>query len=642
MLCKDWIKRTAVFFVSLILMLASAAVPSQALERITDFHSRILINEDSSLSVTETIKVRVENIDIKRGIIRHFPIRYKNAQGRNFTVGFNVTGASLDGRATPFTISEEGAYANVRLGDPNRIIPPGLHTFVINYKTIYQVGFFDEFDELYWNVTGNGWSWPIQHASCAVSLPAKYSGEKFRSVEWYTGSYGEKGDPADAKRTGENRVETTRSLARGEGLTVVYTWKKGLVSQPPSPFGNELAQHIIAAAAFILSCVWSFFSAGKLKKETAPAIIPRFYPPRDASPAFVRSVKDSIFDSISFSSNLIDLAVKGMIKIEEKESGGIFGLGKSKTFFLRREKKDESAAELTRDEKTILSMLFPGGAEDEEFSVDKYHGKEIARANNAVRGEISIMSHGLTRDNLGLLFTGALIILAGAAAVLPFTGQSWDISAAAALLGCGVILLSVIRKVKPADTFSAKARGVAASVLPAALAAFIAFVMYGESSGPLMTVMPFIGAGAAIAALRPLSVRRTKHGSELHSEIEGLYMYITAAEKERMEMFNAPDDTPEVYERLLPYAVAMGAAKTWGDRFAKVLEKANYNPEWYDGPAPVFMFTRGDFLGSFANSVSSSITAGMPKPEFSPTISSGSGGGGFSGGGGGGGGGSGW
>ena len=642
MLCKDLIKRISIFFVSLLFLLAAAAAPSQAYERITDFHSRILINEDSSLSVTETIKVWVENIDIKRGIIRHFPIRYKNAEGRNFTVGFNVTGAALDGRETPFSVSEEGAYANVRLGDPNRIISRGAHTFVISYKTTYQVGFFDDFDELYWNVTGNGWSWPIQHASCTVSLPEKYSGEKFRSVEWYTGSYGEKGNPADAKRTGENSVETTRSFARGEGLTVVYTWKKGLVSQPPSPFGNEPAQHIIAAAAFILSCAWAFFSAGKLKKETPPTVIPRFYPPQDASPAFVRSVKDSVFDSISFSSNLIDLAVKGMIRIEEKESGGIFGLGKSKTFILHREKKDESTAGLTRDEKSTLSLLFPGGAEDEGFSVDKHHGKEIARANNAVRGEISVMSHGLTKNNIGFLFTGALIILACAAAMLPFTGQSWGISAAAALLGCGVIFLAVIRKAKPADSFSAKVRGVVASVLPAFIAAFIAFAIYDGSTGPLMTILPFIAGAAAIAALRPLSVSRTKRGSELHSEIEGLYMYITAAEKERMEMFNAPDDTPEVYERLLPYAVAMGAAKTWGDRFAKVLEKANYNPEWYDGPAPVFMFTRGDFLGSFANSVSSSITAGMPKPEFSPTISSGSGGRGFSGGGGGGGGGSGW
>ena len=105
-------------------------------------------------------------------------------------------------------------------------------------------------------------------------------------------------------------------------------------------------------------------------------------------------------------------------------------------------------------------------------------------------------------------------------------------------------------------------------------------------------------------------------------------------------MFNAPEDTPEVYERLLPYAVAMGAAKTWGERFAKVLEAADYTPQWYDGPSP-YLFMSGGF-GNFTDSLSSSVAAGMPKPEFSPTISSGSGGGGFSGGGGGGGGGSGW
>lgn len=632
------IKKIMLCLALLLFSLALAAPPSLASEVITDFESRIQIHEDSSLSVTETIRINVENISIKRGIIRHFPLSYKDAGGRSFRVGFRVTGATLDGVSAPFEISDDGSYANVRIGDPNGIIPRGPHTFEISYETTLQVGFFNEFDELYWNVTGNGWSWPILRASCTVRLPEKFSGEKFRSVEWYTGRYGEKGDAVDAKRVGENGVATTRALAAGEGLTVVYTWKKGIVAPPPSPFGNERAQHAIAFGTLLLSCVWFFFSLSKLKDDDAPAVIPRFYPPDASSPAFVRRVRNSVFDRVSISANLIDLAVKGALKIEEKESGGgLFGIGKDKKFYLH---SLESDAKLTRDEEVLLRRLFPASSGLDELAIDKSNAKTIARANAALRGAVNALARGLTADNFSFCVTGALIFAAGIASTLPFTGQSWGAAAAAALLGGGVMLISFARKPAPADSLAAKAKGTLASLLPAVIAAFFASAAYGGERGPLLTVLPFIASAALTAALRPLSLRRTKRGKELHSEIEGLYMYVATAEKERLEMFNAPEDTPEVYERLLPYAVAMGAAKTWGERFAKVLEAADYTPQWYDGPSP-YLFMSGGF-GNFTDSLSSSVAAGMPKPEFSPTISSGSGGGGFSGGGGGGGGGSGW
>jgi uncharacterized membrane protein len=135
-------------------------------------------------------------------------------------------------------------------------------------------------------------------------------------------------------------------------------------------------------------------------------------------------------------------------------------------------------------------------------------------------------------------------------------------------------------------------------------------------------------------------VSRTPKGSNILSEAEGLKLYMDTAEKERLEMFNPPDETPELFERLLPYALALDVAKTWGNRFEKVLTQAGYKPEWYSGPSP-FLFLNGTGLNDFSSSLGNSIGQSMA-PRSAPGTSSGMGGGGFAGGGGGGGGAKGW
>jgi uncharacterized membrane protein len=134
----------------------------------------------------------------------------------------------------------------------------------------------------------------------------------------------------------------------------------------------------------------------------------------------------------------------------------------------------------------------------------------------------------------------------------------------------------------------------------------------------------------------------TLRGRKVMDQIEGFKMYLSVAEKDRLNLLNPPEKTPELYERYLPYALALDVENEWGEQFAEVLARAQvdgqpYSPSWYSGRSWDVSRTSGfsDSLGSdFAGAISSSSTA--------PGSSSGSGGGGSSGGGGGGGGGSGW
>jgi uncharacterized membrane protein len=109
-------------------------------------------------------------------------------------------------------------------------------------------------------------------------------------------------------------------------------------------------------------------------------------------------------------------------------------------------------------------------------------------------------------------------------------------------------------------------------------------------------------------------------------------MFITAAEKHRLEMMAPPEETPRLFETLLPYAFALDAAETWANRFRNVLAAANYTPSWYRGDLNTFTTAAG--AAAFTSGFSGAVSSG--------TRSSGSGGSGSSGGGGGGGGGRGW
>ncbi len=151
-----------------------------------------------------------------------------------------------------------------------------------------------------------------------------------------------------------------------------------------------------------------------------------------------------------------------------------------------------------------------------------------------------------------------------------------------------------------------------------------------------MLIPPFTIAGLVIFFRRLMTVR-TLRGNDVLLEAEGLALYMNTAERHRLEMFNPPEETPEVFERLLPYAYALDTAETWANRFEDVLRRQEYSPGWYTGSSMTAFYT-----GSAVAAMTSSMASSISSASASPGSSSGSGGGGSSGGGGGGGGGGGW
>jgi hypothetical protein len=140
-----------------LLLLIAFAVPAWAEERITDFVSAATVNADASLTVRETITVVAEGNQIRRGIFRDFPTTYTDPYGQRVVVGFEVKDVRRDGREEPYTLEPIGNGTRIRIGNKDVFLEYGPHTYDITYRTTRQIGFFEKFDELYWNVTGNAW-----------------------------------------------------------------------------------------------------------------------------------------------------------------------------------------------------------------------------------------------------------------------------------------------------------------------------------------------------------------------------------------------------------------------------------------------------------------------------------------------------
>ncbi|HXX17281.1 MAG TPA: DUF2207 domain-containing protein, partial [Candidatus Eremiobacteraceae bacterium] len=170
---------------------SQVAAPSSS-EQILDYHSDIRVQQDASLLVRETIHVLSAGIEIRHGIYRDFPTRYKDRLGNSYVIHFEVVEVSRDGQPEKFHVEDQVNGERIYIGDENVILAPGEYTYTLVYTVNREIGFFADHDEIYWNVTGTGWLFPIAHASATVTLPGNIPVSSLR-MDGYTGPQGAHG-----------------------------------------------------------------------------------------------------------------------------------------------------------------------------------------------------------------------------------------------------------------------------------------------------------------------------------------------------------------------------------------------------------------------------------------------------------------
>ena len=299
-------------------LLLAAASPAAAVERIIQFISDVNVQRDGDLVVTETIRVEAEGNVIRRGIFRDFPTIYTRPDGSRVEVGFHLDGVTRNGSSENAVVEQIANGVRIRIGSADRVIPRGQHTYVLRYRTTRQIGFFGDYDELYWNVTGTGWAFPIDMAEARINLPEQVP---FRQTAIYTGPQDARGKDATIIQQQPGRIvfRTTRPLPARNGLTVAAAWQKGVVEPPTSA---QLARYwfednrafVVAMIGLLL--LLAYYALAWLRVGRDPpvgTIIPMFGPPEGMSPAAARYVAEMSFDGTCFTAAIINLGVKGPI-----------------------------------------------------------------------------------------------------------------------------------------------------------------------------------------------------------------------------------------------------------------------------------------------------------------------------------------
>ncbi|MCH7854066.1 MAG: DUF2207 domain-containing protein [Proteobacteria bacterium] len=327
-------------------------------ERILDFKSDIVINQDGWIEVTETITVRAEGQQIRRGIYRDFPTRYRDAYGNDLEVVYEPL--SLLRNDAPEDFHSERLNNGIRtyFGKANRMLAPGIHTYTFRYTVNRMLGFFDEHDELYWNVTGHDWYFPIDRARATVTL--NFSGEpQVIEAAAFTGSMGAQGS-AYSKYVIGSRVtfESSKVLLPHEGMTIVVTWPKGFITPPDRLqkvmwFLRDNLSVLVALGGLIamltyLVPVWKVF--GRDPEEGL--IVTRYEPPKGFSPASLRFIHQMYYDNKVMTAAVINLAVKGYLRIEKDDD----------VHTLVQTISGKSLPAMATGEKELYDALFEDGA----------------------------------------------------------------------------------------------------------------------------------------------------------------------------------------------------------------------------------------------------------------------------------------
>ena len=573
--------RNATRILLVCLLACCVAIPATARQlRIKHFDAQIEVDANGTIDVTEVIEVQFTGV--WHGIYRTIPVQYSDPHGFNYTLFLDpITITDDSGQKLKYERSNEGRNAKFKIyvldaEDATRIV-------IFHYQVLDALRFQEDHDELYWNVTGDEWDAPIDLATAHIALPGGATG--VRAVA-YTGAYGSNAHDAKVTVNGDAiDVESMRPLAFHEGLTAVVGFDKGLVHPPSSStlFLRFLRSNLpLLMPVFVFfGMFWWWWTHGRDPQRNAITV--QYDPPDQLSPGECGTLVDNEAAMSDITATLVDLAVKGYLTIEQKEETHMLGLSHSKdyTFHLKKPPAEWTAAR--PHEQEMLTAIFDGGATTDVRLADLQN--HFYTHLPAIRERIfsALMAdhyyfHRPDTTRNGYIAGGVVV------AIFFFVGSS--------------ALQSVTGISRTSWT----------------LAGFL--------------------SGFIICAFGWFMSSRTTAGARALEKVLGFEEFLGRVEKDQIARV---ETRPELFEKFLPYAMALHVEKKWVQAFAGI---ALQPPQWFQ--APYGSGFQALYLVNDLNFMSSHVGSVMSSAPRSSSGSSGFGGGGFSGGGFGGGGGGGF
>ncbi len=637
------------FLIACVCLFAGFSVRGQS-ERILDFHSDVTLEDDGTLQVTEAITVLSAGRQIRHGIFRDFPTSYTDPYNTHYAVGFQMLSATCDSAVEQFRVEDQFNGKRIYLGDPKTFVSPGHHVYTLTYATNRQLGFYNDHDELFWNVTGNGWDFPIDHASASVHLPANIPADKV-TLSGFSGPQGSRATQLSSS-TDEAGFEFTAQhiLPPHQGLSVLLMWPKGYIAPPTFSqnlefFFRDNRAALLLSSGFLVTLLYYLVAWSAVGRDPARGVIMALYePPSNLSPSAMRYLMRMGFDNKTFAAAILDMAVRGYLKIAD-ESG---------SYRLTLTGTDNRV--LTPDEKQIAAELFDGR---NEILLKQENHVSIKAAMVAVQkwlksAEEKTYFLSNSRYLIPAILLSVLVILSFFASLqgpqrvvglfASFWLTFWTIGVSALVLTVIAAWRDVLRHGSASLIGAGKALFYTLFAIPF-LGGEILGLFFLTKSTSLSFGIFLVASGILHGVFVHLMKAPTFSGRRLMDQVEGFKMFLGSVDGDRLNRVSPPQQTPQMFEKFLPYALALDVEQDWAQKFSGVLAAAGatpnnsgmvYVPSFYSG-ASFSNFSGGSFASSFGSSLTSAISSSSTAPG-----SGGGGGGGGSGGGGGGGGGGGW
>ena len=568
----------SLFIISLLFF----ALPAFAVEQVDLFSVEIIINQDSTLSITEIINYNFD--DLKRhGIYRDIPIKYI-ARGGNYNLKIsNIAVTNANNRNWNFNAEKSGPNLHIKIGNPNTYVT-GKQTYIISYTIARAINSFENHQELYWNVVGDSWTVPINQSEVRVYTP---DGVKLSQATCYSGEAGTK-DSCDTTASIDdfgnlqillndnpylgNKLffAENDTLSIGEVFTIVIGMPVNTLTLPTIRqnivwilFDNKI---IFLPFIVFLLFYYHWLIYGK-DPEGKIAIMPRYTPPKGLTPAEIGTLIDEKVGNRDISATIIDLAIQGYVTIEQIESTSLFG-------------KDDYELTKIREPDALTT----------DFEMRLLHGifgivkkRKISDLKNSFYTKIPPIKKSIYASLVHKKFFH----------VSPDKVRK-------KYFGFNIVIIFIVFFIG-------------------------ALAEYTPSVYELLSLLATIGIIFGFGFVMP---KRTYQGVLIQEHIKGFKDYLETAEKDRIVFHNAPERTPELFQKFLPFAMVLGVEKAWASQFKGIYLVP---PSWYTGNNLTNSNDMSENMSNFSSFTNSAMT--------SHPSSASSGGSGFSGGGGGGGGG---
>lgn len=568
-----------VLCVLLLGVLSSTSAAQSRNWRIADFKDTVSISSDGSALISE--KITLVFVGQWHGIHRTIPIEYPGPHGTNYTLFVDVKSVTgEDGAKLKYDSSKSGDFRDLKIYVPGA--EDATRVVNIDYTVRNSIRAFEDHDEFYWNVTGNDWPVPIDHASAFVTFPDGAAGGL--RAQAFTGLYGSAERGATSEVKGADAIfETTNPLSMREGMTVDIFIPKGVLKETSglTRFFWFIGSNPIIFLPFLTFAVMFglWHTVGK-DPDPGVSVAPLYEPPKGFTPAEVGTLIDDSTDPRDMTSTIVDLAVRGYIKIEEKIDTFLVFKKKDYLFHLLKP-REQWGTDLCPHERVMLENVFAGGSET-----------RLSELKNRFYTAIPIIQ----QDIMAALKTKGMYML---------------------------------------DPGSANGYSIVAVV---AIGLLVAGLQYLGWMNLLNSIPLLIGSGLISAGIWWLFTRemtaKTLSGARTVVAILGFQEFMNRVDADRIKRM-----PPDTFEKYLAYAMALGVEQHWAQAFAGLIKDP---PNWYVGSTPYSGFNPIFFSSSMHSMASDmhQVFVSAPRASSSGSGFSGGGGGGFSGGGFGGGGGS--